>query len=135
MAEFQMSLIENNPLLLKYENTNTPIVIHSLGDTELSYKPTNQSIQVHGLYELGIEHEPSTNVPIMIHGYLDNEMQRKQRVYKNLRILSMRAEGMDAAVGDGQLKRDTRDFNMLLPYGNVNEPPRKTPLEAQWTRQ
>lgn len=47
----------------------------------------------------------------------------------------MRTEGLDTAVGDGQLKRETRDFKMVLPYGNVNEPPRKTPLEVQWTHQ
>lgn len=114
MAEFKAMLIRYPEMhMTRISKVNQPLIIHEVVPDLMTRSPNNKQLVIHEVAPLS----PT----------------REKNVYRNGKIIPLRSTLFNDGI-EQQYKREVREWQMVLTFGDGNATPRRKPLDIAWTK-
>lgn len=116
MAEFDMQIVSF---------TDEPLLMTRQGNVF--------NLEVHDVTVMNMKRVGSV-LPIIIHDVIPYPMKRIVKTYNNGVIIPLRIAVKNEDGTESPIKKEIREWDMILPFGSGNEAPRRRPLDIAWTK-
>lgn len=116
MAEFDMQIVSftDEPLLMTRQGNVFNLEVHDI--TTMNMKRVGNVL------------------PIIVHEAMPLSLKRVTKIYNNGVIIPLRIAAKNEDGTDSPIKKEIREWDMILPFGSGNEAPRRRPLDIAWTK-